>query len=318
MQFEPSCRRSNSCKYSGELTATNPLRVYTYMTDNSNNIIIGEKPILQFGLYYNETDDLTKTYLVADNDDEEVEPSPLNPKEKALLAKYEKDIDEELEGFVLVGQRLSQIKAQKLFRGSHRSFHQYCQDRFGFGRSYAKRVIEASKCVENLKSVPIGTVSIPGNESQARPLINLSPKDQVKVAKQTKENIGNREPTTRDFEKAKAQVMPGKTAKKTSKAKAEATKDEAQELSKVIPLPSNPAPSPAIGSFVVPADFHKGIDLPTLKELSETATTLKYIGWDSKRQAEREKLLLTLTAWLPLYAEWEQAVLGSVKQQEAA
>jgi hypothetical protein len=229
---------------------------------SARRIVIGEKPILQFGLYYNETDDLTKAYLIADNDDEEVEQFPLNPEEKALLAEYEKDIDEGLEGFVLVGQRLSQIKAQKVFRGHHRSFHQYCLDRFGFGRSYAKRVIEASKCVENLKSVPIGTVSIPTNENQARPMVNLSPEVQVKVARRTKKNVGDGEPTAKDFEVAKSQVVPSKT-KKAPKAKA--SKEEAQEPSKVIQLPSNAAPSLSTGPFVVPADFHKGINLPTLK-----------------------------------------------------
>jgi hypothetical protein len=221
------------------------------MTDNSNNIIIGEKQILQFGLYYNETDDLTKTYLLADNDDEEVEQSPLNPEEKTLLTEYEKDIDERLKGFGVVGQRLSHIKKKKLFRGSHRSFHRYCLDRFGLGRSYAKRVIEASRCVENLKSVPIGTVSIPANESQARPMIDLSPEDQVKVGKQTKEDVGTREPTTKNFEQGKSKVIPDKSAKKTPKAKAKAREDEAQEPSKVIPLPSNPAPLPSGGSFIV-------------------------------------------------------------------
>ena len=202
-----------------------------------------------------------------------------------MLVEYEKDIDDQLKGFDVVGQRLSQIKKQKLFRGSHRSFHQYCLDRFGFGCSYAKRVIEASKCVENLKSVPIGTVCIPANESQARPMVDLCPKDQVKVGKQTKEDVGTREPTTKDFEQAKSKVIPAKTSKKTPKAKAKASKDEAQEPSQVIPLPSNPAPLSSGGWFVVPADFHKGIDLPTLQELSEAAKTLKYIGWDSKRQA---------------------------------
>jgi len=58
------------------------------MNDKQIDIIIGEKPILQFGLYYNQTDDLTKTYLLADNDDEEVEQSPLNRKEKVLLPVY--------------------------------------------------------------------------------------------------------------------------------------------------------------------------------------------------------------------------------------
>ena len=290
------------------------------MKDNSNDIVIGEEPILQFGLYYNKTDDLTKPYLVADNenDDEEVEPSPLSAEEKSLLAECEKDIDAGLDGFVVVGQRLSQMKAKKLFRGSHGTFHRYCLNRFGFGRNYAKRVIEASKCTENLKSVPIGTVFMPVTESQARPLVGLSPEDQVKVAKQTKKDIGSRKAKAKDFDNAKKKVIAGQTTKKTPKTKTTASANQVQEPSKVIPMPSTPTLLQATGSFVLPTDFHKGIDLPTLKELSEAAKTLKYIGWDSKRQEERDKLLIKLTKWLPLYAEWEQAVLGAVKQQEAA
>jgi len=291
---------------------------YNNMINKDTDSIIGEEPILQFGFSYDKTKKLPKTHLITENADDEVEKSPLTHKEKKRLTEYEKDINEGLKSFVLVGLRLSQIKTHKLFRGSHRSFHQYCQERFGFGCSYAKRLMEASRCDENLKSVPIGTVSTPANESQARVVSNLCAKDQIQVAKRTKEIVGDREPTAKDFEDAKSQVIPGKASKKTAKPKAKAIHEKAPEPSNVIPMTPQPSPSPVTGSFVVPSDFHKGINLPTLKDLSETATTLKYIGWRSEKQAEREMLLIKLTKWLPLYAQWEQEVLTSVHHQEAA
>jgi hypothetical protein len=285
------------------------------MNDNSNDIVIGEEPILQFGCRYDDTDELTKTYLIAEANEEEVEQSPLSPDEMALLAEYEKDIDDSLEGFLLVGQRLSEIKDKKLFRATHGSFDRYCRERFGFGRIYAKRVISASKCVENLKSVPIGTVCTPVNEAQARTISNLSAKDQVKVAKRTKKNIGDRDPTTKDFEDAKSQVIPPKAAKTT---KAKAAEEHEAEPSNVIPMPDKPAAPPVSRSFVSPAEFHKGIPLPSLKEISETAKSLSYINWDPAKKPEREKLLLKLTKWLPLYADWEEATLGAGQHEEAA
>ena len=54
------------------------------MNDNSNDIVIGEEPILQFGLHYDEADELTKTYLIAQGDVEEVEQSALSADSDAV------------------------------------------------------------------------------------------------------------------------------------------------------------------------------------------------------------------------------------------
>ena len=286
------------------------------MSNELKDTIIGEKPILQFGLYYNETDDLTKTYLIADDDEEEVEPCPLQPEKKALLAEYEKDIDERLEGFFVVGQRLSQIKKLKLFRGTHRSFPQYCEHRFGFGRSYAKRVIHASKCVTNLKSVPIGTVSIPANESQARPMVDLSPEDQLKVAKHTKENIGNREPTTKDFEKAKSQVIPDKTTKKTPKAKSKDEVKKGVQGVKVQAEQQAPAPlivldTPAAKKTIALTHDFSGVGLPTFKEMYQIAENIASLAEEQEKAAVLKVEIARLRTALHNYAQLES-------QREAA
>jgi hypothetical protein len=285
------------------------------MNDNANDIVIGAEPILQFGCRYDDTDELTNTYLIAQDDEQAVDQSPLSPEKMALLTEYEKEIDDGLDGFLLVGQRLSEIKRQGLFRATHRSFDRYCLDRFGFGRIYAKRVIKASKCVENLKTVPIGTVCTPANEAQARIISNLSADDQVKVAKRTKKNIGDREPTTKDFEDAKSQVVAA-NAKKTEKTKA--AEEQADEPSNVVQMLEPPVAPLVSRSFTSPAEFHKGIPLPSLKEMSETAKDLSNINWDPEKKPQREKLLLKLTKWLPLYASWEKAMVNNQQQQEVA
>ena len=61
--------------------------------------------------------------------------------------------------------------------------------------------------------MPTGTVCTPANEAQARTITNLTPQDQVKVAQLVKDDIGDREPTTKDFEAAKSQWSPIKATR---------------------------------------------------------------------------------------------------------
>jgi len=48
------------------------------------------------------------------------------------------------------------------------TFEEYCRERWDFAANYARRLIHSCLTVENIKSVPIGT--IPTTESQTRPL----------------------------------------------------------------------------------------------------------------------------------------------------
>lgn len=58
-----------------------------------------------------------------------------------------------------------------LYRDSHRTFEDYCRDRWGFKRIYAHYLIEGAKVVEGL-SVHHGE-HLPATERQARPLTKL-------------------------------------------------------------------------------------------------------------------------------------------------
>jgi hypothetical protein len=81
--------------------------------------------------------------------------------------------------FVKVGNALLEIRDSRLYRQQFPTFEAYCRERWGMGRNYPNRLIQAAEVVKNL--VPIGT--IPQTETQARPLTRLEPEVQQVVWK---------------------------------------------------------------------------------------------------------------------------------------
>lgn len=98
--------------------------------------------------------------------------------EQTQLQDLEAVIEKGLQTFFDVGSALGEIRSQRLYRASHETFEEYCNERWGMSRSYASRVIGAADVVSNL--LPIGNNGdpLPANESQARPLVGLEPEQQ--------------------------------------------------------------------------------------------------------------------------------------------
>jgi hypothetical protein len=97
--------------------------------------------------------------------------TPLTPKEKGQLKKCEDTIRSGMGIFFEVGRALLTIREGRLYRASHSSFEAYCHERWGFGRSYASRVIGAA---ERLNLLPANCgVRRPTNEFQIRPFLKL-------------------------------------------------------------------------------------------------------------------------------------------------
>lgn len=96
---------------------------------------------------------------------------PLTPDEEQQLAKLEKVVDAKLEHFFAVGNAILEIKSKELYRGTHKNFHDYCQIRWGFGRSYANKLLGSA---ERIRLLPEGTQK-PSNEFQIRPFLQLDP-----------------------------------------------------------------------------------------------------------------------------------------------
>jgi hypothetical protein len=91
----------------------------------------------------------------------------LAPAERRRLADLEQVVERGFRTFVSVGLALSEIRDQRLYRETHKSFEDYCRERWGFNDRRASQLIVASEV-----STIVGT-SPPENEAQARELAPL-------------------------------------------------------------------------------------------------------------------------------------------------
>lgn len=96
------------------------------------------------------------------------------------LTDCETVIQEGLGTIFAVGAALAEIQQNRLYRGQFATFEAYCRERWGWDRTYAHRVIEATK-VRDLM-LPIGNKT-PSNEAQARAIAPLAKADPVAASK---------------------------------------------------------------------------------------------------------------------------------------
>ena len=114
----------------------------------------------------------------------------LSPEESADRQRLELKVER---AFYEAGSGLRELRDRRLYRSSHKTFEQYCQDRFGYNRISAHYKITASEVFENLltKSEQI----LPTKETQVRPLAKLDPDEQRQIWKQAVEAAGGKVPT---------------------------------------------------------------------------------------------------------------------------
>lgn len=111
-------------------------------------------------------------------------------------------------GIRSVGENLLEIRDKRLYRSNHDTFEDYCQDRWGFKRSYANKLIAAGKVAANLGTTGTQT-DIPNNERHLREIGKAPEEKQVEVLETANANASaeNRNPTARDFAEARETVM---------------------------------------------------------------------------------------------------------------
>lgn len=99
----------------------------------------------------------------------------LTDRETTELKECEQILERGLGTFFEVGNALLQIRESHLYRATHRTFEQYCHERWNMGRSYAWRLIGAA---ERMNLLPEDTTfPRPINEFQIRPFLKLAPKE---------------------------------------------------------------------------------------------------------------------------------------------
>ncbi|HEY8828092.1 MAG TPA: hypothetical protein VIM17_10080 [Jatrophihabitantaceae bacterium] len=134
---------------------------------------------------------------------------PLTVEEESRLSELETIVTASMDTFVAVGNALVEISESKLYRATHSTFDAYVSDRFGIGRAYAYRKIEAAKVAAIVS--PIGDTP---NEAQARELSGLNDEQTRSVWQQAVAETAGR-PTAKAVREARRTIVP-KPASKVS------------------------------------------------------------------------------------------------------
>jgi len=159
----------------------------------------------------------------------------LNAVEVTKFEECERQIGQNLGGFMLVGRALKAIDDGRLYRAKFNTFPDYCREKWGMSDKYAYRQIKGYTCVTQLEKEisPIGETRFPTNESQVRPLTSLERSQWVKAWQQVLKACEGK-PITGDEVQTVVDKMAGKqtSAKKSAKPDTKSTKAE-QKLVKI-------------------------------------------------------------------------------------
>jgi hypothetical protein len=103
----------------------------------------------------------------------------LNSAERSRLSVCEATIQQHLGTFVQVGLALAEIRNSALYRETHKSFEDYCRDKWDIARQHAYRLIDAAKVAEVVSAATppsedvTGRRQLPASEWVVRPLVAL-------------------------------------------------------------------------------------------------------------------------------------------------
>ena len=121
--------------------------------------------------------------------------------------------------FYKAGCALKELRDRKLYKSTHSSFEQYCEDRFGMRRRHPYRLIDAATVVDNiLQLCPNRTQNesdtkknkliIPTSEWQIRSLTRLEPQQQREVWIKAVELAGNKAPSGKVVSELASEIKP--------------------------------------------------------------------------------------------------------------
>ncbi|MBA3011108.1 MAG: hypothetical protein KKF12_18080 [Proteobacteria bacterium] len=172
----------------------------------------------------------TVTDLIKEGKDITIE---LTDSEKVRFQECEKIIKKGLNTFLEVGGSLAEIRDNRLYRETHKTFEKYCKDIWDISRMHAHRQIQSyqmvlfleEKCnqlVTNSELDPEETppqieIILPVNEAQTRPLTKLDPDDQVKAWGMVLEQLNDGKKLTASLVNKAAKQLRGEAVKKKLK-----------------------------------------------------------------------------------------------------
>ena len=134
-----------------------------------------------------------------------LEDSELSAEEESDRLFLERKVER---AFYEAGKALKELRDRRLYRSTHKTFEEYCRERFGFSRIAAHYRIAATEVVDNLLTIgyqnsptedllTTGTQILPTSERQVRPLTQLEPDQQRQVWQQAVTEAGGKVPSSR-------------------------------------------------------------------------------------------------------------------------
>ena len=131
---------------------------------------------------------------------------PLTKGDMEELERCENIVREGMPKFLEVGQALLRIQQKKLWRMYCRSWKEYLEQRVGISGAYASMQTNAALAMENLLTTGEG-IERPSTERQLRPLVGLSPENQVAAWKLAVAKAAGKKVTGKIVVEAVTQVL---------------------------------------------------------------------------------------------------------------
>ncbi|BBD63313.1 hypothetical protein NIES2109_61630 (plasmid) [Nostoc sp. HK-01] len=107
--------------------------------------------------------------------------------------------------FFEAGKALAELRDRRLYRSTHRTFEEYCRDRFGHSRQQSNYLIAAAGVYENLTTN--GCQILPTSEREVRPLVPLTVEEQLTCWQSAVKEAGGKVPTGRIVKDVVQKIM---------------------------------------------------------------------------------------------------------------
>ncbi|MEH2228787.1 MAG: hypothetical protein V7K71_03965 [Nostoc sp.] len=134
-----------------------------------------------------------------------VEISELTEQEQSDRLHLERRVER---AFFEAGKALTELRDRRLYRSTHKTFEDYCRERFGFSRRQPYHLIEAAVIFDNLvEKCDRSDHILPTNEWQIRPLSKLDPNIQPEAWEQAVESANGKVPSHRIVKDVVQRIM---------------------------------------------------------------------------------------------------------------
>ncbi len=134
-----------------------------------------------------------------------VEVTELSQEEQSDRLHLERRVER---AFFEAGKALAELRDRRLYRSTHKTFEEYCRDRFGHSRRQSYLLMDAAVVFDNLVEIcDQFDHKMPTAEGQVRPLTKLEPQEQQEVWLRAVELAGGKVPTGRIVKDVVQRIM---------------------------------------------------------------------------------------------------------------